>query len=134
MAPRACSPRRCSSRPSRGRGLSALLEAIDARLAENNRTLTIEVPAEAGALMHWLHGNTEVLDRQTNDAGATVYRIRIGEALARPARRADEAGRARAAADLSHPARIARGPWPRPTAHPFPPDWIAPGDEPRWPS
>jgi GTP-binding protein HflX len=64
-----------------GEGIGALLEAIDARLAENNRTLTIEVPAAAGALMHWLHGNTEVLDRQTNDAGATVYRIRIGEAL-----------------------------------------------------
>lgn len=64
-----------------GQGIGALLEAIDSRLAENNRTLTIEVPAEAGALMHWLHGNTEVLDRQTNDAGATVYRIRIGEAL-----------------------------------------------------
>ncbi len=64
-----------------GEGIDALLAAIDARLAENNRTLTIEVPAEAGALMHWLHGNTEVLDRQTNDAGATVYRVRIGEAL-----------------------------------------------------
>ncbi|MFM9848219.1 MAG: GTPase HflX [Hyphomicrobiaceae bacterium] len=64
-----------------GEGIDALLEAIDRRLAQNNKTLTIEVPAEAGALMHWLHGNTEVLDRQTNDAGATVYRIRIGEAL-----------------------------------------------------
>ena len=64
-----------------GEGIDVLLAAIDARLAENNRTLTIEVPAEAGALMHWLHGNTEVLDRHTNDAGATVYRVRIGEAL-----------------------------------------------------
>ncbi len=64
-----------------GEGIDALLAAIDARLAENNRTLTIEVPAEAGALRHWLHGNTEVLDRQTNDAGATVYRVRVGEAL-----------------------------------------------------
>jgi GTP-binding protein HflX len=64
-----------------GEGIDALLRAIDERLAENNRTLTIEVPAEAGALMHWLHGNAEVLDRRTNDVGATVYRIRIGEAL-----------------------------------------------------
>jgi GTP-binding protein HflX len=64
-----------------GEGIDALLRCIDERLARNNRTLTIEVPAEAGALMHWLHGNTEVLDRQTNDAGATVYRIRVGEAL-----------------------------------------------------
>ena len=64
-----------------GEGIETLLDTIDRRLAENNKTLTIEVPAEAGALMHWLHGNTEVLDRQTNDAGATVYRIRIGEAL-----------------------------------------------------
>jgi GTP-binding protein HflX len=64
-----------------GEGIDALLNAIDKRLAENNRTLTIEVPAGAGALMHWLHGNTEVLDRQTNDAGAMVYRIRVGEAL-----------------------------------------------------
>lgn len=64
-----------------GEGIESLLDAIDGRLAENNKTLTIEVPADAGALMHWLHGNTEVLDRQTNDTGATVYRIRIGEAL-----------------------------------------------------
>ena len=64
-----------------GEGIGALLDTIDRRLAENNKTLTIEVPADAGALMHWLHGNTEVLDRQTNDAGATVYRIRIGEVL-----------------------------------------------------
>jgi GTP-binding protein HflX len=64
-----------------GEGVETLLRAIDERLAENNKTLTIEVPAEAGALMHWLHGNAEVLDRQTSDTGATVYRIRIGEAL-----------------------------------------------------
>lgn len=64
-----------------GDGIDTLLEAIDRRLAQNNKTLTIEVPAEAGALMHWLHGNTEVLDRRTSDTGATVYRIRIGEAL-----------------------------------------------------
>jgi GTPase len=64
-----------------GEGVERMLQAIDERLAKNNKTLTIEVPAGAGALMHWLHGNTEVLDRQTSDTGATVYRIRIGEAL-----------------------------------------------------
>ena len=76
--------------------------------------LTIEVPAEAGALMHWLHGNTEVLDRQTNEDGSDGLSHPRRRGPARPACRTDEAGRARAAG-LSAWAPDRSRPWPRST-------------------
>jgi len=63
-----------------GEGIDALRDAIDQRLARNDQILTLQVPSGAGALAHWLHDNTEVLERQSADDGALVYRVRIDAA------------------------------------------------------
>jgi GTP-binding protein HflX len=70
-----------------GAGVDTLLDAIDQRLAPGDEILTLEIPAQAGALIHWLHGNTEVLERQTTKKGGLVFRLRI-----EPAKRGRLAG------------------------------------------
>jgi GTP-binding protein HflX len=70
-----------------GAGVDTLLEVIDQRLAPGDEVLTLEIPAQAGALIHWLHGNTEVLERQTTKKGGLVFRLRI-----EPAKRGRLAG------------------------------------------
>ncbi len=70
-----------------GAGVDTLLEAIDQHLAPGDEILTLEIPAQAGALIHWLHGNTEVLERQTTKKGGLVFRLRI-----EPAKRGRLAG------------------------------------------
>jgi GTP-binding protein HflX len=70
-----------------GTGIDALLEAIDKRLAPGDQILTLEIPSQAGALIHWLHGNTEVLERRTTKKGGLVFRLRI-----EPAKRGRLAG------------------------------------------
>ncbi len=63
-----------------GEGIDALLDAIDRRLAEGDQVVTLEVPSNAGALVHWLHANTEVIERQTSDDGVLRYRVRVDAA------------------------------------------------------
>lgn len=60
-----------------GTGIASLLAAIDRRLSGTDEIVTLEVPSDAGALMHWLHGHTEVLDRRATRNGHVVYRVRI---------------------------------------------------------
>jgi GTPase len=60
-----------------GAGVEALLAAIDRRLAGGDEILTLEIPAAAGALIHWLYGNTEVIDRRATRKGAVVFRVRV---------------------------------------------------------
>ncbi len=60
-----------------GEGIDTLLAAIDRNFAANDDLLSLEVPASQGALIHWLHENTEVLDRQADDSGALRFRVRI---------------------------------------------------------
>jgi GTP-binding protein HflX len=62
-----------------GEGIEALLQAIDVRLAGGDRTITLELPATAGELVHWLHGHTEILDRRTTSSGGTRYKLRVDE-------------------------------------------------------
>ncbi len=42
---------------SDGRGIAALLDAIDARLGVADEVVTLSVPAREGRLMHWLYEN-----------------------------------------------------------------------------
>jgi GTP-binding protein HflX len=60
-----------------GEGLPDLLLAIDARLSTNDEIVTIIVPASDGKLLHWLHENTEVIERGSGESGAMTYRVRI---------------------------------------------------------
>ena len=60
-----------------GEGIDALLAAIDQRLAPGDEIVTLEIPSQAGALINWLHANTEVLERRATKRGALVFRLRI---------------------------------------------------------
>lgn len=60
-----------------GAGLEALLAAIDARLGRGDEVLDVNVPGHEGALIAWLYENTDVLDRQTTEAGALALRVRV---------------------------------------------------------
>ena len=64
-----------------GEGIDALLAAIDARLGERDEILTLEIPAEQGRLLSWLHDNAEVLDQQREETGAVTLRVRIDPAV-----------------------------------------------------
>jgi GTPase len=67
-----------------GEGIEALLDAIDMQLGGADEVLTLTLPAHAGRLMHWLHENAAVLQRQIGEAGELTCRIRIaGEKRAR---------------------------------------------------
>jgi GTP-binding protein HflX len=60
-----------------GEGLDRLLDRIDGRLGEGDEILTLTLPAQEGRLIAWLHENADVIQRQADDAGAIVVRIRI---------------------------------------------------------
>lgn len=60
-----------------GEGLPELLLAIDARLSTNDEIVTLIVPVSDGKLLHWLHENTDVIERGGGESGAMTYRVRI---------------------------------------------------------
>ncbi len=60
-----------------GDGLANLLAVLDARFSANDLILSFVVPAREGALVHWLHENTEVIERSVTEAGDLIFRIRI---------------------------------------------------------
>jgi GTP-binding protein HflX len=60
-----------------GEGIDALLAAIDARLSAGDEIVAIVVPAGEGRLRHWLHENSEIIERTVDEDGATRYRVRI---------------------------------------------------------
>jgi GTP-binding protein HflX len=67
-----------------GEGIEALLDAIDMQLGGADELLTLRLPSHAGRLLHWLHENAEVLERQVGEAGEVTCRVRIvGEKMAR---------------------------------------------------
>ena len=69
---------------AKGEGIEAALDAIDMQLSEADELLTLTLPPHAGRLMHWLHENTEVLERQVGETGELICRVRIaGEKRAR---------------------------------------------------
>ncbi len=70
-----------------GDGIEALLAALDIRFSAKDDILTLTVPSAAGALVHWLHENTEVIERTVGEAGEIAFKIRID-----PTRRSRLAG------------------------------------------
>ncbi len=60
-----------------GLGMDALFAAIDARLGAADEILDLVIPGEAGALLHWLYENTDIMSRTTDDAGGAVLRVRV---------------------------------------------------------
>lgn len=62
-----------------GEGIETLLDAIDMQLGRADEVLTLTLPTHAGRLMHWLHENTEILERHTTEAGTVLYRVRIAQ-------------------------------------------------------
>ena len=60
-----------------GEGMQALLRHISERLSAKEDVLTIDVPADQGALLSWLHANTTMLEMQTDDAGSTHCTVRV---------------------------------------------------------
>ncbi|HEV2558470.1 MAG TPA: GTPase HflX [Microvirga sp.] len=60
-----------------GEGTRELLEAIEGHLAADRPSYEIEVAPEDGQGLAWLHENTEVLDRQTGEAGQSLLQIRL---------------------------------------------------------
>lgn len=62
-----------------GEGMRDLLSAIEARLSMADVTMTLEIPADAGKLLHWLHENVEVLQRTMNGDGLAILRVRLDE-------------------------------------------------------
>jgi GTP-binding protein HflX len=84
--------------------VSDLLHEIDRRLAVADEVITLEVPSQAGALISWLHRNSEVLNRATTDDGRLAFRVRVDAAtrakLTGQMKRAGlDAGRATAGAE-----------------------------------
>lgn len=63
-----------------GEGMADLLGRIDTRLATADERLALAVPAANGALMHWLHANTDVIETRTDDTGLVHFVLRIDKA------------------------------------------------------
>ncbi len=63
-----------------GEGLDGLLAEIEARLGATHQIVELDLPPTAGQLIHWLHENAEVLQRQPCENGSLRYRVRIDEA------------------------------------------------------
>ena len=63
-----------------GEGLAKLLSCIEARLNASDRTVEITLDPGEGALMNWLHENTQVLSQETDNAGRTTFCLRISRA------------------------------------------------------
>ncbi len=60
-----------------GAGLDALRAAIEDKLSDRAKLVTLSLDPAEGALMSWLHDNAHVLSSQTNDKGQTTVRLRI---------------------------------------------------------
>ncbi|MFM1816285.1 MAG: hypothetical protein RLZ98_2980, partial [Pseudomonadota bacterium] len=61
-----------------GQGMQQLLEAIDQHLGRTEEVVTLQLPPTAGALMHWIYENTDVIERETAEGGALILRLRLG--------------------------------------------------------
>jgi GTP-binding protein HflX len=60
-----------------GEGLDALLERIEARLAEGRVELEIDLDPADGEGFAWLHSHTEVLDHETLSDGRAGFLVRV---------------------------------------------------------
>lgn len=60
-----------------GDGCNALLEEIDQCLGGEDVVLTVTIPAQEGQLLHWLYENGDVLERDSDEVGQTICKVRI---------------------------------------------------------
>ena len=60
-----------------GEGIEHLLAAIERRIAKGRRVYLIHLEPTEGALLSWLHEETEVLERRTDIDGRLVVAVRI---------------------------------------------------------
>ena len=60
-----------------GEGIDTLLSVIDARLGTNDEIVDVEIGHSSGKLVHWLHENTQVVERTVQESGVMSYRVRI---------------------------------------------------------
>ncbi len=60
-----------------GEGVEALLAEIERRISARDEVIELTLPPSSGKLAHWLHENAEVIDRQTDETGATHYKVRV---------------------------------------------------------
>ncbi len=63
-----------------GEGAPALLSSIEARLNASDREVEITLDPGEGALMNWLHENTQILSSDTDSQGRTTFHLRISHA------------------------------------------------------
>jgi GTPase len=60
-----------------GEGIGDLLGLIDRQFSADDETVRLSIPAADGAVLAWLHGNTEITARETDDEGATLATVRV---------------------------------------------------------
>ncbi len=63
-----------------GEGVDALLAFIEERISATHETLEFTLTTAAGALDHWIHENSEVLEREFDGESSLSYRVRIPKA------------------------------------------------------
>jgi GTP-binding protein HflX len=59
-----------------GEGIDALIDTIEARLAERRQTLALTLDVADGAGLSWLHRNAEVLSRELREDGRMAVTVR----------------------------------------------------------
>ncbi|MEM7619472.1 MAG: GTPase HflX [Pseudomonadota bacterium] len=62
-----------------GQGIAALCDQIDQIILQDHHVKDVCLPAEQGALSHWLYDNSEVLERTYTDTGEVHFKIRISD-------------------------------------------------------
>ncbi|MGO4335966.1 GTPase HflX [Labrys sp. KB_33_2] len=70
-----------------GEGLPVLLDRVEAVVAAGRLTLAIDIPPADGAGLAWLHANTDVLARETDEDGVTHVSVRVAPERAEQVRR-----------------------------------------------
>ena len=60
-----------------GEGIDGLLAQIEDHIGRHHETLDLVLDGQDGGLANWLHENTEVLERDADETGQLLYRIRI---------------------------------------------------------
>ena len=60
-----------------GEGIDTLLAFIEERISATHETFEFTLTTAAGALDHWIHENSEVLEREFDGESNLSYRVRI---------------------------------------------------------
>ncbi len=63
-----------------GEGMPELLALIDGQFSVHDELIDLRVPAADGAVLAWLHENSQVLGHATDDQGVTHVKVRIARA------------------------------------------------------